>query len=110
MRRALIQLSALVLLHHVPSVDVHGTVRVHGYHHLTNVAVDATLFEPTLQNNLVSIWKFPPFVCCIVVRSVLGVVREKARECMSERETTNNAFTCAYTENKEPQNRGQIMF
>lgn len=46
MWRPLVQLAALVLLHGVPAVDVHGAVRVDGHHHLPDVAVDPALFKP----------------------------------------------------------------
>lgn len=46
MWRPLVQLAALVLLHSVPAVDVHGAVGVDGHHHLTDVAVDPGLLKP----------------------------------------------------------------
>lgn len=42
----LVQLAALVLLHGVPAVDVHGAVGVDGHHHLPDVAVDPGLLKP----------------------------------------------------------------
>lgn len=45
--RPLVQLTALVLFDGVPAVNVHGTVRVNGHHHLPDVGVDPPLFKPT---------------------------------------------------------------
>lgn len=44
--RPLVQLPALVLLDGVTAVDVHGTVRIDGHHHLSDVAVDPPLLKP----------------------------------------------------------------
>lgn len=46
MRRPLVQLPAFVKLYGVTAVDVHGTVRVDGHHHLPDVAVDSPLLKP----------------------------------------------------------------
>lgn len=44
--RTLVQLAALVPLDGVAAVDVHGTVRVNGHHHLSDVRVDPPLLKP----------------------------------------------------------------
>lgn len=46
MGRPLVQLPALVLLDGVAAIDVHGTVRIDGHHHLSDVAVDPPLLKP----------------------------------------------------------------
>lgn len=46
MWRPLVQLAALVLLHGVAAIDVHGAVGVDGHHHLPDVAVDPPLLKP----------------------------------------------------------------
>ena len=46
MWRPLIQLPAFVELDGVAAVDVHGTVRVDGHHHLPDVGVDSSLLKP----------------------------------------------------------------
>lgn len=46
MGRPLVELPALVLLDHVPPVDVQVLVRVHGNHHFSNKGVDPSFFKP----------------------------------------------------------------
>lgn len=50
-RRPLIQLAALVLLDGVAAVDVHGTIRIHRHHHLSDVGVDPPLLKPERRQN-----------------------------------------------------------
>lgn len=58
MGRPLVQLAALVLLDGVAAVDVHGTVRIDGHHHLADVAVDPPLLKPEgAQRRITEIWK-----------------------------------------------------
>lgn len=47
--------------------------------------------------------------CCVVLSSVLSVVFKKILKREREKKTTNNAFTFVHIENKEPQNKVQLM-
>ncbi len=52
-RRALVDLAPLVLVHILLFVDVERAVRVHGHDHLPDVRVDARLFKPAKHGSRV---------------------------------------------------------
>lgn len=69
MGRPLVQLAALVLLDGVAAVDVHGTVRIDGHHHLADVAVDPPLLKPEgAQIWITEIWKKNTFYMYLMSR------------------------------------------